>query len=237
MGPLNGDSADGVAAAAPLPVVTHHDRDWLGLVFRVIDRLLRERLCIREFSADRHCVVRVAVISSPDDVRLADGTQIHRGEMVGELHLWNEQLPRIPASGPGLGWALAMREQFSHSMSELAACIVADPQFADIRAFRGTITFRGGRGRTAKVARVAAWHGFELLDRRLSVAARAHEFLNGLLVCGLIRAFNPAWRGSLCRKRQHYELWISQRALIERHRAAAQVAGRYRSDNVRRGWR
>ena len=199
-------------AASPEPA-----RGWLGSVISGIDLVLRYCYGVRQFCADRRCIIRIGLGTARQDVRLVDGTQIKRGDAVGELHFWNEQLPAIPWSGPGFAWALTMRRQFEHSLIQLAIHAERNSALAEIAAFRGEISFAGPPSRKAKLGSVAARHGFEVIERRRSRPGALHDVFNSVFILCLIHTFNPAGLRSKSLIRRHYEVWISKRTLIEQY--------------------
>lgn len=192
-------------------------RDWLGTLFRGIDAALRRVMKIQSFCADPRCVIRVRVITAARAVQLGDGTVVRAGDAVGELHLWNEQLPRIPVAGPGIGWAVAMRRAYAHSLAQLARHIEEHGEFAGIDAFCAAIAFAGPWSRAGKLARAAERNGFELIDPEPSFLAELGAFADGIFILCLIRAFNPAGLRKLQLTRRRYEIWISKRRLVEFH--------------------
>jgi hypothetical protein len=199
--------------------------DFLGGGLRGFDALLRRWMGIRQFCSDRHCIFRIALVPAKTDIRLADGTTIQAGDTIGELHLWNEHLPRITASDPGIAWGLVMRRQFDRSLQRLAIHIDQNPEFSTIDAFRGSIAFAGRLGRSEQVKRIADWYGFELVLRQHTFSSRLHEIIDSLFACCLIRAFNPAGLRNSWLTRQRHEIWMSRGVLIKRH-------GRYRLDGA-----
>jgi hypothetical protein len=214
---LHGEHAERPALrVVELRVPAQPRSDWLGKSFSRLDRLLRSIMRIREFCADRSCIIRVAIVRASAPVALSDGTRLRPGDLVGELHLWNEQLPQLPWRGAGLAWALALRRQFARSFAQLAQHAERDPVFASIEGFRGGMTFTGSAGRRAKVARVVAAFGFEIVGTEVK-SSRLRRLLDGIFIFFLIHTYNPAClkHGALTRRR--YELWISKRSLIERH--------------------
>jgi hypothetical protein len=204
------------AAVSPQPA-----RGWLGGVISAIDLVLRYCFGVRQFCADRRCIIRIGLGTARQDVRLLDGTQIKCGDAVGELHFWNEQLPAIPWSGPGFAWALTMRRQFEHSLVQLAIHAERNGALAEIAAFHGEISFAGPPSRKAKLGSVAARHGFEVVERRRSGPGAIHDFFNSVFILCLIRTFNPAGLTSKSLIRRRYEVWISKRTLIEQYGAFA----------------
>src|SRR5689334_15745375 len=73
---------------------------------RRLDAYLRKKQGIFEFCDHPHCLLRVAVHRTGENLVLSDASRLHRGEMIAELHLWNEHIPRIPRAGPNLSWAV-----------------------------------------------------------------------------------------------------------------------------------
>jgi hypothetical protein len=69
------------------------------LIYR-LDALLRHLYQIREFTDDPNRVLRLAIKQAVTPLSLSDGTGIMPGDPVGELHLWNDHVPRFPSGGP-----------------------------------------------------------------------------------------------------------------------------------------
>jgi hypothetical protein len=109
--------------------------DLLSKLVVAIDRRQRRRLGIREFSDDPECVLRVGFKVARTAVELADGTVVRSGERIGVLHLWNEHMPRIPATGPDLAWARTFHRRLRRSFRLVARYVGESSEFDDIRAF------------------------------------------------------------------------------------------------------
>jgi len=148
-------------------------------------------------------------------VVLADGTRIADRERLGELHLWNERVPPMPQAGPDLCWAVTMRLVLVHSLQLLAAHVENDPDWEDVRAFRGETAFDAQRGETHPFTHL----GFELQPLELvGPLKRFTDFWENLYAWWLIWTFNPA---SLRSKRlwglQRRQLWLSRATLLTRY--------------------
>jgi len=181
-----------------------------------LDALLRRIYHVWEFTQDESCILRIALGRSAGDLTLSDGTRIEKGEVVGELHLWNEHLPRMDAEGPSIEWALKAHRLWRGSLEKLTAYLENDPQFASVRAFRGETAFlRDDLEESGLFERL----GFDVLRRdRGDKLRRFGEFWENLYTWWLIWTFNP---GSLRRKdlfrMERAQVWISRRALVERY--------------------
>jgi len=181
-----------------------------------LDSLLRRAYRIQEFSRSEDCILRLALGRSKEDVILPDGTRITKGEPIGELHLWNEHIPPMPAKGPDFGWGLMFYRRLIRSLRELAVYVEHEPKFKAVRAFRGEIAFDPqAHRRPALFARL----GFDFMrPAHPSPLRRFGDFWENLYAWSLIWTFNP---GSLRSKRfwrlERCQLWISRQALLERY--------------------
>lgn len=205
------------------------DELWLGIVGSV-DAILRAYHGIREFTDDPDCVFRLGMAAARRAVTLADGTRIDAGEPIGSLHLWNEHLPPYKHGGPDLAWAAEMRKQADRSLRLLADWIERNPEWQDIRAFRGDAMLSRRLG-DRQIRRIAERYGFERVAAPMSLRDQLHLIGDCLNTWALTRAFNPAALQRQGFLRYRSELWISRRALLERYgrqrqRRAAPRAGR-----------
>jgi len=92
----------------------------LRAAIKGLDLILRLCYGIREYSRDPDCILRLGFSRSRRDLVLADGTRVTKGELVGDLHLWNERLPVMPPGGPGLRWAVEFQRKARRSLELLA---------------------------------------------------------------------------------------------------------------------
>ena len=197
---------------------------------RRLDAYLRRTYHVFEFSHSRDCLFRLALGQSEEEVILSDGTIVRRGELVGELHLWNEHIPPLGDRRSDLAWAITFRRQLGQSLREVAAYIRTDPRFERVQAFRGEEAF-GSRYAPVRLARMAERWGFDLVRRDGAARwwRRSGDFWENLYATWLIWAYNPA---SLHESRtwqfRRDQLWISRETLCRRYgaAAAASAAGR-----------
>jgi hypothetical protein len=88
-----------------------------------LDHLLRRVYGVSEFPNDARCILRVALARARSDLTLSDGQSIRRGDLVVELHLWNERVPQTPPAGADLAWGRAFHAGFLGSLRLLATYI------------------------------------------------------------------------------------------------------------------
>jgi hypothetical protein len=199
------------------------DELWLALVGSV-DAMLRSLYGIREFSDDPHCVLRIGISPARMPVAMSDGTRICVGQPVGELHLWNEHIPRYSEHGPDLGWAADMRRRVVHSLRLLAQHVERHPAGHQLPAFRADATLSSRLG-DIQIRRLALRHGFELIEPPFSRFRQLHALGDSVSAWSLTRAFNPAALSRQRFLRDHHELWISRAMLLKRYTRDARKTG------------
>lgn len=194
-------------------------------VVLLIDRILRKRHGIREFTSAPDCVLRIAIGRASREIRLSDGTKVEPGDPVGEIHLWNERIPKMSQYGPDMRWGLGFQRLVVKSLGLLADYVEASPEFEHVKAFRAQLGVKGQDGE-AKVARLARRFGFERVGRsgRPGFSDRFHRFFDNLYATGLVLAFNPAsLRGKGFWRFERPEIWISRKGLLDRYGNAQHV--------------
>lgn len=137
-------------------------------LLRNLDRLLRGLLGVQEFSDDPRCLFRVSLMESDRDFTLADGTPVHRGDHVADLHFWTEHLPPIAPSGVDMDWAAQMRHQGVCSFIELADAVGHDKRLRQVKAWRAIVALR-------------AADQVPLVNRLMAVSASSRPALPGPL--------------------------------------------------------
>jgi hypothetical protein len=135
---------------------------------RSIDRHLRKRFDIFEYSTQDTCIFRARFCNAEHALELRDRT-VSVGEPVLELHFWNEHLPPVPAGGHNMRWAVGGRRVLIASCRMLAACLEEDPRMAGPRAVGGiTPLFAAGDG-----------SGWERIFARLGFVMQPHQNPSG----------------------------------------------------------
>lgn len=189
------------------------DRAWTVLM-TATDAVLRRVYGVQSFSQHPDCLLRIARISAPRQLALADGTLVRVGEPIAILHFWNEHIPRFAPMGPDLAWANVFRRRMLMSLRELAHCLESDPSWDGVHAIHACVNF-GSRRRRWQIQRVAARFGFELVPNDMSCGL--HEWGEDILIWAFARAFNPAALRRHVLWRDRTELWISRASLTNRY--------------------
>lgn len=183
-----------------------------------LDDQLRRFEGIYAYSQDPRCVVRISPCVSRKECTLADGTVVHRGDPLIELHWWNEHIARLAASGSSLQWGLQFYRHVYHSVLALGRYVEAEPELREVVALHGETTFPD---ETSFQHHANAFRrmGFELvaLPPPTSPGGQVMHALRRFHVWALTWASNPS---SLRHKGPcavvRCDLWISRRSLLER---------------------
>lgn len=183
-----------------------------------IDRRLRDRLQVIEYSTSPDCVFRFQIIPCEEDLLLDDGTRLRCGDRVIDLHFWNEQIPLMPEGAPTLAFARRIERCIDFSLCELAKYLGVQRDLDDIQAIRGNMSLGAWR-RSEQSARLAAKYGFERVSPHEppSIGQRLHRLGENLLVTMLALMRNPnSVRGDTL-WRDRTLTYLSRRALEQRY--------------------
>jgi hypothetical protein len=169
------------------------DHPWLGAILGALDDRLRAHYGVFEYSHSPDCLFRINVVASEHTAILADGVQVHAGNKLIELHLWNEQFPPFPENGLTVAWALRVSRSFDASLRELNDYIDANAALNDVVAVRGNMGF-GGSARGEQIARLVGHFGFERMAAPppRSLSQRLHRFGENILISMTVLARNAA---------------------------------------------
>ena len=200
---------------------------WLERAVFSLDRLLRARLGIYEYSNNPQCVFRIGLARAEQPFPLPDGSVIRAGDEILELHLWNEHIPAMGHEGPTLAWARQVRAALSASFVELARYLEQHPELRHVRAICGDMHL-STRQQRDQLARIVARYGFIVVDSRTRPGA-LHRLGKPILIALLVLATNPAALRSAILRRQHTRLLLPRAALERRFRCDAGAAARPRS--------
>nr|MBC7245783.1 hypothetical protein [Chloroflexota bacterium] len=182
-----------------------------------IDAVLRRVNHVQEFTDDRWCLIRIALTKSNQDIVLSDGTRVTKGEIIGELHLWNEHIPSMPRSGPDFAWGVRAYSLLVRSFRALAQYTAMHPELSRIRAWRGESSFLPkGMGLPNLFRRL----GFDVVrsESQSNLLRKFVDFWENFYWWMLAWAFNPAsliYKELL--KMERWEVWLSSARLQEKY--------------------
>ena len=183
-----------------------------------VDWMLRCWYRVYAYSTTDDDLLRVSIRTVETSTTLSDGTCAGRGEVVVDLHIWNERVPALGSLGPGLAWASHTRRRIERSLVNLAHHLESRDCLDRCVAVRAEVVFLGSQG-ARKLERIAEHYGLTP-----PVEARRADLGHGLLAYGLAWACNPE---SLSKKRfrpMRYEFRISGAAFRERYKVGGRDA-------------
>lgn len=184
-----------------------------------IDAVLRRVLAIREIESETESLFRIKLGRAGREVLLSDGTRVREGDMVLELHLWNEKLEPGPGEHSELGWAVRFRRQVLASLHRLAIHVERDQQLRAVRAIHMQPAIES-RKPPGPIERMLPKVGFEPIASAAPAPGRVYRFLENAWLWLLTWAHNPrALRG------RHFDrtrrgFWISRSQFLARYAAA-----------------
>lgn len=181
----------------------------------LLDRLLRRKLGIYEFTANSECLLRIATTYAQTEMRFSEGASIRPSDPLIELHFWNEHLePLLALKAPWARTRLIGR-RLELSLSLLAAYLVAHPEI-EAEIIHGRVVMPLGQ-RFVRFKAIAERYGFSVTTSPARGLARWHDFLEVFLVHGLRWAFNPAPATHRTLRLKRADLWIDRDTLVARY--------------------
>jgi hypothetical protein len=158
---------------------------------------------------DKLCLVRIARVKSGRDVTLSDGTEVTKGEVIGELHLWSEHIPPMLDDGSHFAWALRAHSLLVRSLRLLVRYLPDHSEWSNVSALRGESSFIP---RGIGVPELSARLGFDVVREHNpgSLNRQFMAFWDNLYWWMLAWTFDP---GSLTYKSfprlERWQIWIS----------------------------
>ena len=180
-----------------------------------LDRWLRRRQGVYEFTDSPVCLFRINRGEAEHTFTLGDGSRIRRGDPILNLHLWNEQMPPMPADGPTLAWARQAHRAVDISLWELAHWLPRQADLDDIMALRADMRL-GTVAQTQQLVRIAAHYGFESTAFQ-AASGSLRQFGENILMYLLVLASNPAAMRADVLWRDHALVYLSRAALERRY--------------------
>ncbi len=187
-----------------------------------LDRWLRHRQGVYEFSDDPLCMFRAQRARADCVLRLSDGTLIRPGDPVLNLHLWNEHVPPMGESTVSMTWAREFTRRVDISMRALARHLRWNRSLDGILAIRGDMRL-GTAEQSGQLARLAGRYGFQsAADDGIHLGLGAVQRLaENVLICLLVLATNPVALRARVLRRHHKLVYLSRAVLETRYAPAA----------------
>lgn len=195
---------------------------WLARAVWALDARLRHGHGVGEYTNRPDCILRMQVARNGDDLTLSDGVRLHPGERIIDLHLWNEQFPRMGKIGPTVGWAKRVLGVFDLSLRELARHLACRRDLDDIVAIRVNLGL-GAAERRRQLAHIMGRYGFELTPSMAprSLGERTRRLGENILISLMVWAQNPGAVRRDTLRRDRMVVLVSRRSLDLRYRLDA----------------
>ena len=183
-----------------------------------LDDYLSRQNGVAPFSDDRNCILRIALVPARWHIRLSDGAEIQPGDMVADVHCWNERIPPIAKGGADLAWALKASVRLKYSLRLLAHALAIDPGLASVKACRAQVNFVGLGCSNSSVSRIVHRLGYEDVDEGAKTAGTLlHDGLENILISALVWTHNPEALRRDKMIRQRRPVWSSRARMLDLH--------------------
>lgn len=193
---------------------------WLENAVFGLDRWLRRRQGVFEYSDSPDCIFRIQCARADAPVTLPSGARIEPGVPLLNLHLWNEHVPLIGPEGATVGWARHLSRVLQTSLRLLADYLDDTPDLDGIAALRADMSL-GTVEQSAQLLRLASRYGFEPADEAIHLgywqSGSLHRFGENILIFLLVLATNPVAAGAPVLRRDHELVYLSRAALERRY--------------------
>lgn len=193
--------------------------NMLNTLVSIIDKTLRARQGIIEYSDCPNCLFRIDVAVITGEIALSDGTYLAAGSRLVNLHIWNEHVPPFPSGGPTLAWARQMCRDVELSLRELATFLESQAALEDVVAIGGNMSF-GSADQTGFLADMAARYGFvraaDSAAGTSSISQKLHLLGENILISMIVISHNPAAARIGWLDRDRVPVYIRRAELIKR---------------------
>ena len=187
-------------------------------IIRAFDGWLAQTEGVFEFTQSPDCILRLRHGRARETIRLTYAI-IPAGAPTVEIHLWNERIPPIPATGADMAWAGWMARRFIGSFLLVAHYMQSEPGFESVRAVCG-VTVLADASADSSGAKILTHMGFTLLPYHNRLG-RFGEFWENFYTWWLMWAYNAVSvrRRSMLSLRRT-EFWMEVGAFLRRHSAS-----------------
>jgi hypothetical protein len=181
-----------------------------------LDRWLRRRRGVFEYSFEPQCVFRLEQRSSDDTLVLADGTRLRAGARVLALHLWNEHFPLMGPGGPSVAWAHKVSRAIRASLQELARYLAQRSDLSDVGVLYADVRVSGA-SQAVRAARLLARYGFEVASASVDRRGMPQRIADALFVLMMAGATNPCTLRGAAMRHANLRVFMSRSVLEQRY--------------------
>ena len=192
---------------------------WLESAVFTLDRWIRRRLEVFEFTAHPDCLFRLQVDRTEHGLRLSDGTCAGPGDPILRLHLWNEHIPSMGQQGPTVAWARHVSRAMHTSLRELARYLAQRPDLDDISVICGDMRVGTAR-QTEQLARIVERYGFEAPRPGAGHPGRMRRSVDAIFILMLVLVTNPTALRRAVLRYFNQRIVLSRATLEERYGAS-----------------
>jgi hypothetical protein len=206
-------------------VQSPYSHPWLAETIFALDKWLRRRQGVIEYSMHPQCLFRLQIGRSRRQLQLHDGTLVSCGQRIAHLHFWNDHIPPVPEGGTTIRWARQVQHGIAISLRELARYLASRPDLGDIAVICGDVPC-GTRSQVRQVAHIMAYYGFEtnFEEETATFTERLHRFGENILISLTVLAQNSMTLRADTLRRVRVPIYLSRRNLVERFGSARQKA-------------
>jgi hypothetical protein len=191
-------------------------KGWLEHAVYALDRLVRQRLGIYEYSSNACCLFRVHRDRADHSLSLKDGTHIRRGDPILKLHIWNEHMPCMGEKGPSVAWGRRVSRCIHISLTELASYLEGESTLKDVKAICADMCL-GTAQQRMQLARIVARYGFEAARDGVGQPGKLERIGQNIMMLLLVLVTNPSTLRAAILLRAHQRIFLSRAALVRRY--------------------
>jgi hypothetical protein len=186
------------------------------LIF-ALDKLLRQRNGVLEYSSHRSCIFRIEICSSRRNLTLRDGTRLSAGDRIARLHYWNEQVPARHLYTSQMLWAREFHRRIAISLTELARYLRAQSDLADVNVVCGDVASAVSE-QSGQIAHIMRRYGFEaiLVPEPLLLRERLIRLGENILISLIVLAQNADALRVDSLRRTRVPIYISRQTLEQK---------------------
>jgi hypothetical protein len=182
-----------------------------------LDRWLRRRRGVFEYSCQPQCVFRLEQRRADEPLALADGTRVRAGARVLVLHLWNDHVPLMGCRGPTVAWAHKFGRAMRDSLQELARYLAQRTDLSDIRVLYADVRVSGANQALRRAGRMMARYGFEITSASVDRRPGPQRMADALFVLMMAGVTNPSSLRGAPMRHGNLRVFMSRAVLEQRY--------------------